>query len=64
MPTGDRLRSTAEDFLSAALTATWQWIPNPGMGDAYKPVSADVSGCSLRVGRGLVALSAFPAVGV
>jgi hypothetical protein len=50
-----------EDLLGAALGSGWRWLPNPGMGDSYAPDDARVDGCCLRVGRELIALSAFPA---
>lgn len=58
-----RLALTADAFLSAALGAQWQWISNPGMGDAFVQLGTGVNGCCLRSGRDLVAFSAFPTVG-
>ena len=52
---------SAEELLGAALGSRSRWLPNPGMGDTYAPADARVDGCCLRVGREIVALSAFPA---
>jgi hypothetical protein len=61
LPSAARLSATADRFLSTALAADRRWIPNVGMGDAYKLVAAPADGCSLWAGRDLVAFSAFPA---
>jgi hypothetical protein len=51
----------ALDFFELVLTSRGRWIPTPGMGDAFTPTRRRISGCGLRAGGELIALSAFPA---
>jgi hypothetical protein len=55
--------AAAEGFLEAVLGAGRQWLPTPGMGDAFVPTGASITGSGLRAEGELIALSAFPAMG-
>ena len=49
----------ARRLLHDALGTGWDWVAGVGMGDLYAP-RGPVAGCALRLGRELVACSAFP----
>lgn len=49
----------AEKFLASVNSSPRAALPNPGMGDTFRPTRVGLAGCGLEAGGELIALSAF-----